>query len=255
MSGPLLFTDIDGLAWAAKLRARRRLYDGGFGLMAQRVIEDCTHALIVDDRRLALATYVREASDQACGWWKQPGLDRCRRLSVVFRDRTTNDILGQDREISLALARAFFGELTDRPWCETPPAERCKPLGYWHFRLFCDARGRSVPPRDVAFTRENAGVELPFMARTMANIAGEIAERHGVTLADLKGPGRYRAIAWPRHEVMWTLYQERNADGDRRWSLARIARFLGGRDHSTILHGVRAHEARLARAIAAGETL
>lgn len=72
--------------------------------------------------------------------------------------------------------------------------------------------------------------------------AAEVAVRHGLTLADLQGPGRGKAVAHPRQEAMWVLKQQ------GRWSLPQIGQFLGGRDHTTVLYGIRRHEARMAKA-------
>ena len=167
------FTHIEGLAYVAKVRARRRLYTGKFGLMAQRVIEDCTLALALDAHRMALVTYVRETGDHACGWWKQPGLERCRRLSIVFRDRMTGAVLQHERETSLAIARAIFGQQVDLLWCEAPQSGRCKPAGHWHYRLFCDARGRAARPVDTVFSRENAAAEW----QSWSDVVGQRQDR------------------------------------------------------------------------------
>jgi chromosomal replication initiation ATPase DnaA len=69
-------------------------------------------------------------------------------------------------------------------------------------------------------------------------ILEEIANKHAITVADLKGPSRERHIAWPRQEAMKAVKDRLG------WSLPRIARLLGGRDHTTILKGIRAHEER-----------
>jgi chromosomal replication initiator protein len=80
---------------------------------------------------------------------------------------------------------------------------------------------------------------------TMAQIASEVAERHGLTVDDLKGHSRVRCYAWPRQEAMWRI---RNATNK---SLPAIARFFGGRDHTTVLYACRTYERRCASRIAA----
>lgn len=72
----------------------------------------------------------------------------------------------------------------------------------------------------------------------------EVAIKHGLTLADLIGPYRAPKVAHARQEAMWVLFQE------RRWSYPQIGRFFGGRDHTTIMHGVRRHQSRLDEAAA-----
>lgn len=67
----------------------------------------------------------------------------------------------------------------------------------------------------------------------------EIAERHKVSLRQLLSPYRGRAVVKARQELMHTLVVEHG------WSLMRAGRAIG-RDHTTVLHGVRVHAARLA---------
>lgn len=80
------------------------------------------------------------------------------------------------------------------------------------------------------------GVEL--RRPIMRNMAQEVAERYGLTLEQLRGPQRCRAISRPRQELMYELY----ATG--RFSLPQIGRFLGNRDHQTVIHGCRRHAER-----------
>lgn len=75
--------------------------------------------------------------------------------------------------------------------------------------------------------------------QTMASILAEVAERYGIGPRELRGPGRYRHVAWPRQEAMWMMRQT------GKWSTTQIGNFFGGRDHTTVLHGVKAYEARL----------
>lgn len=81
-------------------------------------------------------------------------------------------------------------------------------------------------------------VEVSALKPTMREIASEVAHRHGLTLEDLKGPSRRQEISQPRQEAMALMCAE------RRWSLPQIGRFFGGRDHTTVIHGVRAHQRR-----------
>lgn len=66
-----------------------------------------------------------------------------------------------------------------------------------------------------------------------------LARRHGLTKEDLIGHDRSRRYAWPRQEAMAMLRD--------RWglSLPRIGQILGGRDHTTILYGIRRHKERM----------
>ena len=64
-----------------------------------------------------------------------------------------------------------------------------------------------------------------------------VAREHGIGPRDLRGPGRHRAVAWPRQQAMCEL----RAQG---LSLPLIGRILGHRDHTTVIHGIRAHQRR-----------
>lgn len=82
----------------------------------------------------------------------------------------------------------------------------------------------------------------PARANSMAAILAGVATKHGLTVAEMKGPGRARRVAWPRQEAMWLIYLT------GRYSRPQIGRFLGNRDHTTVLHGCREHEKRMAQA-------
>lgn len=83
---------------------------------------------------------------------------------------------------------------------------------------------------------DNLDIPLPA---TMREIAIRVAEAHGLTLADLRGPSRQRHIAWPRHEA-FALVRDNTAQ-----SLPQIGRYFGDRDHTTVLWGIRGHERRV----------
>ena len=76
-------------------------------------------------------------------------------------------------------------------------------------------------------------------------IAREVGERHGVSVADITGDSRLRLIVHARQEVAWRVYSARHPSGARRFSMPQIGAWLGGRDHTTILHAIRAHEQRV----------
>lgn len=75
---------------------------------------------------------------------------------------------------------------------------------------------------------------------TMRDVARFICEKHGITFEELTGDRRMRHISWPRQEFMAL------ASALPHTSSPMIGRFLG-RDHATVLHGVKAHYARAAQ--------
>lgn len=88
---------------------------------------------------------------------------------------------------------------------------------------------------------------MPPAAR---QIIADTAHRHRLKVSELLGRCRARAYAWPRHEAMWLIRQLRYPDGSHRYSLPQIAAFFG-MDHTSVLHGVRRHEARIGLEVAA----
>jgi chromosomal replication initiation ATPase DnaA len=65
-----------------------------------------------------------------------------------------------------------------------------------------------------------------------------VVNEHGVSLGEMQSKSRVQKIVNARHHLMYLLRTE----GD--WSLKRIGFAIGGRDHSTCIHGIRAHQKR-----------
>lgn len=85
----------------------------------------------------------------------------------------------------------------------------------------------------------------PVQPNTMEAIAHETARQHRLSVSELRGDGRKRYVAWPRQEAMYLTRQETLPDGSPRYSLQQIGLYYGGRDHTTVLHAINAHESRL----------
>ena len=67
-----------------------------------------------------------------------------------------------------------------------------------------------------------------------------MAEHYNIRLSDMIGPKRLRNIARPRQIAMYLSKQLTPR------SLPEIGRRFGGRDHTTIMHGVRKIEELMA---------
>lgn len=72
-----------------------------------------------------------------------------------------------------------------------------------------------------------------------SQIVREVCIKYGISMEDLISERRHKQIVQPRQEAMYRLATETD------WSLPRIGRYLGGRDHTTVLHGKRKFAARL----------
>jgi chromosomal replication initiator protein len=75
---------------------------------------------------------------------------------------------------------------------------------------------------------------------SIEEIQRKVAEHYNVRLSDLIGPKRLRTIARPRQVAMYLAKQLTPR------SLPEIGRRFGGRDHTTIMHGVRKIEELMA---------
>lgn len=76
------------------------------------------------------------------------------------------------------------------------------------------------------------------MTPAMREIIEATAAKYNTTLVALQSPSRLRLHAYPRHEAMFELF----AQG--RWSMPQIARSLNRKDHTSVLHAIRAHAGR-----------
>jgi chromosomal replication initiation ATPase DnaA len=88
----------------------------------------------------------------------------------------------------------------------------------------------------VAFSLWHGLMRVPT---TLGSIAAEVAERHGLSVDDLRGPSPARRFAWPRQEAMAIS----RACTDK--SLPVIGRFYH-RDHATVIAAIRRHAERTA---------
>jgi len=68
---------------------------------------------------------------------------------------------------------------------------------------------------------------------TVEEIQRKVAEHYNIRMSDMVGPKRQRSIARPRHVAMWLAKRLTTR------SLPDIGRRFGGRDHTTVMHGVR----------------
>ena len=65
-----------------------------------------------------------------------------------------------------------------------------------------------------------------------ADVIDAVTSYYGVALRDLQGRARNRQLVLPRQVAMYLMREETSA------SLVEIGRQLGGRDHTTVMHGI-----------------
>lgn len=68
-------------------------------------------------------------------------------------------------------------------------------------------------------------------------IMEQTAADHGISVKAMCSMDRYKPLAWARFDCMARLRAEMRGD-DHRYSFRTIGMRLGGRDHSTVMHGV-----------------
>ena len=78
------------------------------------------------------------------------------------------------------------------------------------------------------------------MRKTANQVLAEVAARHKLTVAQLVGPSRQYHYAHPRMEAYFEIYVQ-----CPHMSLPAIGRLIGGRDHTSILSGLRRHCQRI----------
>jgi chromosomal replication initiator protein len=74
------------------------------------------------------------------------------------------------------------------------------------------------------------------MKRTSGHdVLRAVSTYYRLSIADLESPARYRSIARPRQLAMYIMRQR-----CPHLTLPAIGRLLGGRDHTTVMHGIGA---------------
>jgi chromosomal replication initiator protein len=91
------------------------------------------------------------------------------------------------------------------------------------------------PARSTLYNIINA---LPGSEPTMASIAADVAGKYGISIDALRSRDQTHDIAHPRQEAMYLMHKT------GRYSMPQIGRYFGGKDHTTVLHGIRAHAKR-----------
>jgi hypothetical protein len=97
----------------------------------------------------------------------------------------------------------------------------------------CQQRPVPAAPAPVVETKQSFQTAADMIIR-------EVAAKHGLTLAEIKATRRKVKIVDARYEVFFRLSKETSM------SLPMIGKKLGGYDHTTVLHGIRMHEKRMA---------
>jgi chromosomal replication initiation ATPase DnaA len=120
-----------------------------------------------------------------------------------------------------------------------------------------DARFQAAMRRELVFLAAERGQVLRFKprprdvlaiegspeapAKTAKMIVSEVCVKHRVTPSEIKSARRSTSVVRARHEACYRLSKETSL------TLGQIGISLGGRDHTTVIHGMRKHAERLER--------
>lgn len=102
--------------------------------------------------------------------------------------------------------------------------------------------GKAVVPKvtPVAVPEENVSVFEPKFPSPSSEIIYRVAQKHGVGVGDIRGTSRKPNLVLARQEAAYEIRMKRGL------SLPQIGVMLG-RDHTTVLHGIKRHTALLAK--------
>jgi chromosomal replication initiator protein len=100
------------------------------------------------------------------------------------------------------------------------------------------ATGRSI---DLDLAKQAIGADPVSQGNPQPNIQAildAVSRYYDVKLTDLLGKRRHKSVALPRQVCMWLARRH------TRYSLEEIGGYLGGRDHTTVLHAIRTVDTR-----------
>lgn len=89
------------------------------------------------------------------------------------------------------------------------------------------------------FEVTNGAVGYQYVTKAkMREIASSVAMDRGMTLEDLLSNSKVRRIAHARFIAWKEIYDRRDKNGNRVFSLNQIGSYFG-KDHTTVMHGIR----------------
>lgn len=102
------------------------------------------------------------------------------------------------------------------------------------------SNGQALPPIPNEAIADAADIAFPAWVNDVKKIQHAVCKEFGVRRVDLLSERRTRALVVPRQIAMYLCKRITHR------SLPDIGRRFGGRDHTTVLHGIRKAEALLA---------
>jgi chromosomal replication initiator protein len=98
-------------------------------------------------------------------------------------------------------------------------------------RVLAYAQLNQLPLTVETARKALADLTIRQAAPALDDILRGVAQHYGLDLAELSGRGRSAGVAEPRQVAMYLMREETDA------SFQAIGAAIGGRDHTTVLHG------------------
>lgn len=171
-------------------------------------------------------------------------LTAARQSGLSIQQQIHRDKIARERRMRAAATKAAPPRALPAPVKETPPVAYQRPVN--PFEFLDSLKPILVAPAAVAVTFAIPDWLNPPGVKSIAQIRREVCRKYGITETEILADRREKRLVIPRHEVFWRARKE------SRCSLPQIGRLMGGRDHTTVLHGCANYE-RLRR-IKAGIT-
>lgn len=150
-------------------------------------------------------------------------------------ERGASEVRAQHDRWLAARARLMNGK--PEPVVETlPPPVETKPTALSHMKALLARVSKPPQKFEPIKVYIHPGVDDPSFP-AWKRIALEVCAKHEIKLSEMKSPQRNMSLVLARHEAFYRCKTETEM------SLPQIGRRFG-RDHTTVLHGVRKHAAR-----------
>jgi len=179
--------------------------------------------------------------------------DRAPKMMVTLEDRLRSrfewglmvDIAPPDLETRMAILQHKLAQMR----CTIPPDV----IEFVAKQIQSNVRELEGALTRLIATSEMTGrpISIQFARDTLADLVGRrthitpsqvietVAKFYNISIADMVSPSRNKELVQPRQIAMYLIRQETDA------SLPEIGGLLGGRDHTTIIHGVERIRDRL----------
>lgn len=157
-----------------------------------------------------------------------------RMSGLSIAEQLHRDKIARERRMRAAATKAAPPRALPAPVKETPPEPFQRPVN--PFEFLDSLRPILVAPQSVAVTFAIPDWLNPLGVKSIAQIRREVCRKYGITETEILADRREKRLVIPRHEIFWRARKE------SRCSLPQIGRLMGGRDHTTVLHGIANYE-------------